>query len=340
MFHIFKEDVKTLPFLLAACLSLLLTPTARAQHAFLWDKTNGMQYLGSLGGNSYATGINDSGQISGYSYLADNVTYHPFIWTSTTGMVDLGTPAGTISAFAGGINSSGHIAGSAEYANGNRVAFFWSSSTGFVTIGVPSPYNYAYAINDRDEVTGQYLFGTTGDGFLWSSRRGLQDIGTIPGGTYTSGAAINNRHHIAGSADNSSGDRVGFLWDKTNGAREVASSPLGAFCTGLNDRDEIVGDSFAPRATYAAFYVSPEGDMTTLKSLAGFSTTAHAISQRGIIAGGSIPLTSGLQHAVIWKKAQSLPQDLGTFPGGITSVANALNNLGQVVGSSDGTVTP
>ena len=69
--------------LLAACLvgmALLLGVGIRSaetqtggenSHAFLYDSTNGMKDLGTLGGtNSYAYSINDSGQVVGYSDTA------------------------------------------------------------------------------------------------------------------------------------------------------------------------------------------------------------------------------------------------------------------------------
>src|SRR5215207_10175943 len=64
-------------------------------HAFLYDSTNGMKDLGTLGGtNSYAYGINDSGQVVGYSDTA-NSGPHAFLYDSTNGMKDLGTLGGT-----------------------------------------------------------------------------------------------------------------------------------------------------------------------------------------------------------------------------------------------------
>ena len=63
-----------LKFALLTCLTVSLASSAMAQHqhAFIWDSANGMQDIGTLGGNtSYAVGINDSGEVVGYAYLAD-----------------------------------------------------------------------------------------------------------------------------------------------------------------------------------------------------------------------------------------------------------------------------
>jgi probable HAF family extracellular repeat protein len=79
-------------------------------HAFLYDSTNGMKDLGTLGGtNSRAYGINTSGQIVGYSDTANGGS-HAFLYDSTSGMKDLGTLGGTNS-YAYGINDSGQVVG-------------------------------------------------------------------------------------------------------------------------------------------------------------------------------------------------------------------------------------
>ena len=94
----------------------LATPTrperATRPHAFVYTANGGMQDLGTLGGaQSYAYGINNSGQIVGIAQTA-NGTYHGFIYSGNGPMVDLGTYQATL------INDGGQVVaytGSAPY---------------------------------------------------------------------------------------------------------------------------------------------------------------------------------------------------------------------------------
>ena len=53
--------------------------TGTANHAFRWTASGGMVDIGTLGGtSSYAYGINELGQICGYSYITGNTAYHAF----------------------------------------------------------------------------------------------------------------------------------------------------------------------------------------------------------------------------------------------------------------------
>ena len=129
--------MKPLPLLILTCCILAFAQSAHAQkyHAVIWND-GGMTDLGTLGGDSsYALGVNDNGQVVGYSFLADNSTRHAFIWSASAGMTDLGTLPGGAWSEAQKINNAGDIAGEGLDANGKQVPFFWSPPTGFISLG-------------------------------------------------------------------------------------------------------------------------------------------------------------------------------------------------------------
>src|ERR1044071_8833344 len=106
--------MKTIQSLVVIAVALMLAPLANAQkyHAFIWNSSSGLTDLGTLGGDSsYALGINDSGEVVGYSLLAGNTPRHAFTWTAAGGMVDLGTLATTQWSQGEKINASGEVSG-------------------------------------------------------------------------------------------------------------------------------------------------------------------------------------------------------------------------------------
>ena len=83
--------------------------------------------LGTLGGpGSFACGINDSGQVAGYSFTSSGYISHAFLYSNGT-MADLGTLGGSASGwtleYANAINDSGQIVGDGTNASGNTDAF-------------------------------------------------------------------------------------------------------------------------------------------------------------------------------------------------------------------------
>ena len=93
-----------------------------------------MTDLGTLGGSySQGFGINDSGQVTGYSLTTGNSDVRPFLYTPGTGMVDLNTllPSGSgwTLVFANGINDAGQITGVGTNPNSETHAFLLSPAT-------------------------------------------------------------------------------------------------------------------------------------------------------------------------------------------------------------------
>jgi probable HAF family extracellular repeat protein len=110
--------------------------------------------LGTLGGDTYAYAVNESGQVVGYSYIATpgaDVGYHAFSWTANSGIVDLGTLGGD-STQAVAVNESGQVVG---YSNTGH-AFSWTANGGMVELGALADdvNSRATAVNNNGEVVG------------------------------------------------------------------------------------------------------------------------------------------------------------------------------------------
>jgi probable HAF family extracellular repeat protein len=316
--------MKTLYFTFAACLTLLIATSARAQHAFIWSSTTGMQDLGTLGGDiSYAVGVNDSGQVVGYSYLADNVTTRAFIWTAAAGMVDLGTLPGGDSSEGYSINSAGEVAGAATNVHGEQVPAFWSSATGFVSLwkNRGDALSLAFSLNDVGAVTGQIYADSNVYAFIWIEKAPtLHPLPILPETLVMAGYDINFQ---------------GFVWSHREGTVGigVVKGANDVLAHAINDNDEVAGIAYYTSST-SAFYWKRRLGFVTLQALGGTSAAAYDISPTGMIVGCS-GVPAGVTHAAAWDNYQSAPHDLGTLPGGANSYALGVNSLGQVVGYSD-----
>jgi probable HAF family extracellular repeat protein len=179
-----------------------------SSQATLW--VNGTaQVLGGLGGSdSYATGINAHGQISGMATTAAGAG-HAVIYTSSS-IHDVALPGSHWSS-ANAINTHGAIAGSAM--NGNLVyqAYTWSEANGYTTLGTLGGLNsYAKAINDQGVVAGHsqdasgYLHA-----FVWDGTS-MIDLGTL-GGTSSFAYGINTSNQVVGYSFASDGSTRAFL---------------------------------------------------------------------------------------------------------------------------------
>jgi probable HAF family extracellular repeat protein len=326
---------------LCACLTIAVAPLANAQtnyHAFIWNSDTGMTDLGTLGGNtSYALGINDSGEVVGYSYLADNVTRHAFTWTAAGGMVDLGTLPGGAWSEGQKINASGEISGEALDSNAHQVPFFWSAATGFVSL--PESHgdlrNYGWSINDSGVMTGQVYIGSIVNAFIWRLGGKHFFLPPLPSGVHTVGYDINNLNHVTGNGFSlSRGVWEAFVWSNEGGIRGIGVVPGTSTTLGhaINDNDEVTGIGYFASST-SAFYWSRDTGIVVMQTLGGSIGAGLDINLAGAIVGWS-STASEQTHAALWSNYTSLPQDLGTLPGGTISYAYGINSSGQVVGFS------
>ncbi len=171
--------------------------------AFIWGFTGYpfIESLGTLGGSySSAQGISDSGLTTGYSTLAGDIVYHAF---ANQGQTDLGTLGGTYSAGLG-INSSGVVVGYSTTANNAAThGFVWNSGTMTDLGTLGGTFSSATAINEVGSVTGRAAMAnnSTYHAFVATSGGALQDLGTLPGGSYSSGQGISLQGVVVGFAD-------------------------------------------------------------------------------------------------------------------------------------------
>src|SRR2546426_2122976 len=118
-----------------------------------------------------------------------------------------------------------------------------------------------------------------------------------------------------------------------------------SFAFGINDAGQVVGNSTTASGQVHAFLwtlggtdgVPTNPQMKDLGTLGGTSSFAGSINLAGQVAGES-SLADGSMHAFLWQNG--VMTDVGTLGGAFNSdptgfsVANAINNVGQVVGAS------
>jgi probable HAF family extracellular repeat protein len=139
--------------------------------AFLWDKHNGMQDLGTLGGpDAWAAFVNERGQVSGISFTsftpnanngpscAPNVPgQDPFFWEKGTGMIDIGSFGGTCGA-PQAMNNRGQVVGGSYLAgNGAFHPFLWDrhNKPSLIDLGTFGGDNgLATWINESEQIVG------------------------------------------------------------------------------------------------------------------------------------------------------------------------------------------
>jgi probable HAF family extracellular repeat protein len=229
------------------------TGTTAGQHAFLWSQSAGLKDLGTMSGGtmSGAIGINDAGQVVGYSNVkaSSSFDFLAFFWTPTGGMTNLGTLSGGNSSCASAINSAGVIAGDSFISNGHVNAVSWTNHK-IRNLGLPkSIFTAALDINDDNQIVGESIFSYgppfESHAFEWSAALGMKDLGTLRGGTTSMANAINYSGVMVGQS-NSGGvpnEWHTVMWNAARQILDLGTLPGGNYSMafGINDSDEVVG---------------------------------------------------------------------------------------------------
>src|SRR5262245_28522978 len=258
--------------------------------------------LGTLVG-SYTTAadLNQAGQVVGTDYTWDHLG-RAFLWENGT-MIDLGTLGGNVST-AAGINDLGQVVG-----------------TSFLPDGAT---RHAFLVNPQGGVWFQ-------DSDLDGRNDFMIDLGVLNGSFYSVATDVNNAGQVVGESDGQA-----FLWDAANGMTDLGT-PLGftrSSAAGINEAGQVTGtasysDSWSQRS---AFRWGAVNGMTDL----GAGLTYPYSEAVGLNDAGQVV---GVSPAFLWTPdwpnglAGSFTA-LGVLPGDTENNATAINNSGQVVGTS------
>ncbi len=311
-----------------------LVPGFPELRAVLWDGQQATD-LGTLGGNeSYASGVNDRGQVTGsalnavpdpyslfgvfYVGSANSTQTRAFRWRNNS-MTDLGTLGGP-DAEAVSINRRGQIAGD-SYTNDvpnsdsgipTDPPFLWTPGKGMKNLGTlgGDSINTSWGLNDKGEVIGSMFL--KGDHnfhpYLWDGKQ-LIDLRTFGGPNGDTGA-INDAGEVVGwggtteQCNVEGGAQVAFLW--RNGRKTKIGTVSGTDNSdgdSINSRTQVVGTSFKCDGSFTTGYLWQHGAIVDLNTLIPPSSALHVFfpfynNDRGQIAGlGTLP--NGDVHAVL-----------------------------------------
>jgi probable HAF family extracellular repeat protein len=252
----------------------------------------------ATGSTSAALGLNENGQVVGYSFQGDD--YKTFLYTYPSGKIgEIGSLGGKLKA-ACAINSKGAIAGYCQDVNGNLQAFSYAGNGQMNSLGTfnGGATSEAFGINDNNEIVGDSATDSVAHRpFLYSGS--LQDLG-IGGNTadaFETAYGVSNGGVLVGRYDSGNGIFHAFQCTRPSGNGQAQLKDLG--------------------------------------TLGGNNSEALAISKgTGSLIVGDSDTGNGATHACAWNNGN--PSDLGALSGfDKASYARAVNNSNHVVGDSD-----
>lgn len=285
-----------------------LTPSATARAALIllsigvtpsanaaYTFTNLDTLNGFSGFMSQAFAINNVGQVAGFTVTTGNAAPHATLWNGTTA-IDLGTLGGQSSgAFA--LNDVGQVAGWSDTTMAGTHATLWNGATATDLGTLGGQWSYALGINNAGQVAGISRMSDpsiASHATLWNGGT-ITDLGVPSGGENSQAWAINNAGQIAGwSGTNTFGNSLEAGMWNGHSLDRMLLTNVHSEARALNNVGQVAGMTYLPNSLNGNFDVF---------------------------------------HATLWNSGGSIT-DLGTLSGATNSEAWAINNVGQVVGTS------
>lgn len=282
--------------------------------AVAWNRSGTLTDLGTLPGDNYseALGINDFGEIVGFSGNSSIYNEHAVEWNAQGVIRDLGASPGMLSmSDAYAISDLGEVVGSDKTAPRTVTATRWSRDGTIDNFGltvVDTVGNTTVsAVNDFGEMAGYHsvIHGRPTPA-RWS-----------PDGTYLALPVLPDARGGGGQANaiNNLGITVGLSpthefhhfhavsWDRNGDITDLGTLPGGnmSAANGISDRGEVVGSSADADGAGHAVTWSRGGAISELPDLPGGEYgEALAVSDSGFVVGDDVD-ASGAEVAVLWR---------------------------------------
>lgn len=293
--------------------------------------------LGTLGGtSSTAYGINNKGEVVGYSLKANGLP-HAFIYSQ--GLMREFVPSSPVYSYAYDISDSGQIVGNLPFSGTPPRAFIYTAEN-LLNLGtLAAPYNYssyAYAISSAGHIVGSSSvnghFGFRAFVY-WNGT--MQNIGSFGGDSVALG--VNSLAQIVGYSYKNTPSLIKKPFLYHNGIMQDISPSADDFgeANAINEIGQIVGTINISQQGNLAFLYDG-GTMQTLGTLGGSISSATGINFSGDIVGYSSTGGPNTIRAFIYSGGtmRNLNEYLIDANFVLTlQYAYAVNDVGQIVGS-------
>jgi probable HAF family extracellular repeat protein len=283
-----------------------------------------------------AAHINAAGEVSWWQVTADGAM-HALTWTKGA-LDDIGTLDGFVSSISSNLNARGEAVGWAVSGK-NLVdslatthAFVYSHSRMIDLSTLGGRDSKAMSINDSGQVVGWSRVSDVSTHAFRYQRNKLEDLGALPGGTYSTASAINSSGVIVGTAETAGHLVHAVVWSE-KGLRDLGTLEGGmrSRALALNDQGDVVGFSEAEGGDTHGFLYK-NGRMLDLGSLGKEPVRANSINNHGQIVGAS-NVTVYVRHAFLWEdgKMQDLNKLIAQEEKWRLVEAYDINDAGQIV---------
>jgi probable HAF family extracellular repeat protein len=292
----------------------------------------------AAGANSVALGLNNNGQIVGYSFQGED--YQAFLFSyADKSMTEIGSLGGKLNA-ACAINSAGQVTGYSQDENGKLLAFGFSRNAPIASLGTldGGSASEAFGINNRGEVVGDSQSGHQNHRPVLFSNNSVQDLGlgesSEPDALETA-YAINDSAQIVGRHGAGNNAFHAFLYSNGNTTDFSTLGGANGEALAINKNGHVVGDSeTADGATHAFLF---DGSLKDLGTLPGYENASYArgINNSGQIVGESD--SADQKRAFVYSKGHlvqldTLAQNLNQAGFASLDVAYGINDKGWIVG--------